>query len=317
MKDQFKKYLWILDLLYSSGGITFKEMAEKWKESSLNDRKTILAKRTFDDYRRAIEETFDVDIICDASRGYQYRIDNARSLSTDRIKRWLLSSFAVNNVLQGSRRLSERIIYEDIPSGNDYLLEVVKAMQDGKVISVEYDNFFESTPKQLLIEPYCVKVFRQRWYVVGVMENEPKGEEPTMLTNQGSIRRYALDRVVKLESTDVTFKMPRDFSVSDYFADAFGIIVEPEEYDIETIRIKVYDINHRREYLRSLPLHESQKEVERHKDYSVFELRIAPTYDCIKEILSMGGEVEVISPEYVRQEVEHRAEELLARYKNA
>lgn len=147
MKDQFKKYLWILDLLYSSGGITFKEMAEKWKESSLNDRKTILAKRTFDDYRRAIEETFDVDIICDASRGYQYRIDNARSLSTDRIKRWLLSSFAVNNVLQGSRRLSERIIYEDIPSGNDYLLEVVKAMQDGKVISVEYDNFFESTPK--------------------------------------------------------------------------------------------------------------------------------------------------------------------------
>ena len=54
MKDQFKKYLWILDLLYSSGGITFKEMAEKWKESSLNDRKTILAKRTFDDYRRAI-----------------------------------------------------------------------------------------------------------------------------------------------------------------------------------------------------------------------------------------------------------------------
>lgn len=142
MKDQFKKYLWILDLLYSSGGITFKEMAEKWKESSLNDRKTILAKRTFDDYRRAIEETFDVDIICDASRGYQYRIDNARSLSTDRIKRWLLSSFAVNNVLQGNRRLSERIIYEDIPSGNDYLLEVVKAMQDGKVISVEYDNFF-------------------------------------------------------------------------------------------------------------------------------------------------------------------------------
>ena len=110
--------------------------------------------------------------------------------------------------------------------------------------------------------------------------------------------------------------MPRDFSVSDYFADAFGIIVEPEEYDVETIRMKVFDINHRREYLRSLPLHESQKEVERHKDYSVFELRIAPTYDFIKEILSMGGEVEVISPTYVRQEVEHRAEELLARYKN-
>ena len=98
MKDQFKKYLWILDLLLSTNGITFKEIADRWKYSSLNHRKTTLAKRTFDDYRRAIEETFDIDIICDASRGYQYRIDNARSLSSDRIKHWLLSSFAVNNI---------------------------------------------------------------------------------------------------------------------------------------------------------------------------------------------------------------------------
>jgi len=110
--------------------------------------------------------------------------------------------------------------------------------------------------------------------------------------------------------------MPQDFSVDDYFADAFGIIVEPEEYDVETIKMKVYDINHRSEYLHSLPLHPSQKEVERHKDYSIFELRVAPTYDFIKEILSMGGEVEVVSPEYVRQEVRRRAEELLSRYKD-
>ena len=63
MKDQFKKYMWILDLLLSRNGITFKEIADKWKESSINDRGTTLAKRTFDDYRRAIEETFDVDSI--------------------------------------------------------------------------------------------------------------------------------------------------------------------------------------------------------------------------------------------------------------
>lgn len=141
-----------------------------------------------------------MDIICDASRGYQYRIDNARSLSTDRIKQWLLNSFAVNNVLQGSRRLSERIVYEDIPSGNDCLLEVVKAMQEDKVINVEYDNFFESTPKQLLIEPYCVKVFRQRWYVVG----KAKGEKV--------IWHWALDRFLSLEITDKKFRLPKNFS---------------------------------------------------------------------------------------------------------
>ena len=317
MKDYLRRHIWILSELYQNPkGLTYKEFEERWKRSSQNVLETSLPKRTFQDCLRAIEETFDIDISSDARNGYRYRIVQRDWLENDRVKDWLLSAFAVNGLLQDSRGLRERVMYEDIPSGNDYLLEVLKAMRENHVLAMTYQDYFDKEPRDILLEPYCVRVFRQRWYVVGVMENEPKGEEPTELTNQGHIRRYALDRVVKLESTDVTFKMPRDFSVSDYFADAFGIIVEPEDYDVETIRMKVYDINHRREYLRSLPLHESQKEVERHKDYSVFELRIAPTYDFIKEILSMGGEVEVISPEYVRQEVEHRAEELLARYKN-
>lgn len=318
MKDYLRRHIWILSELYQNPkGLTYKEFEERWKRSSQNVLETSLPKRTFQDCLRAIEETFDIDISSDARNGYRYRIVQRDWLENDRVKDWLLSAFAVNGLLQDSRGLRERVMYEDIPSGNDYLLEVLKAMRENHVLAMTYQDYFDKEPRDILLEPYCVRVFRQRWYVVGVMENEPKGEEPTELTNQGHIRRYALDRVVKLESTDVTFKMPRDFSVSDYFADAFGIIVEPEEYDVETIRMKVYDINHRREYLRSLPLHESQKEVERHEDYSVFELHVAPTYDFIKEILSMGGEVEVISPEYVRQEVEHRAEELLARYKNA
>ena len=302
MKDQFKKYLWILDLLLSTNGITFKEIAERWKYSSLNHRKTTLAKRTFDDYRRAIEETFDIDIICDASRGYQYRIDNARSLSSDRIKHWLLSSFAVNNILQGSRRLSERIIYEDIPSGNDYLLEVVKAMQEDKVVKVEYDNFFEKGVKTLMIEPYCVKVFRQRWYLVG----KAKGEK--------AIWRWALDRFLSIETTDKKFRLPKDFSAEIYFKDAFGVIVDPEECPVETIQIKVFCENHRDDYLRHLPLHPSQHEIEQHEDCCIFEVRVRPSYDFCQELLSYGEEVEVLSPQYVRDYLAERIKKASVRY---
>lgn len=230
------------------------------------------------------------------------------------MKNWLLSAFAVNGVLQDSRGLRERVMFEDIPSGNDYLLEVLKAMRENRVLAVTYQDYFDKEPRAILLEPYCVRVFRQRWYVVGVMENEPQGEEPAELTNQGRIRRYALDRIVTLEQTDATFKMPRGFSADDYFADAFGIIVEPEEYDVETIHMKVYDINHRREYLRSLPLHHSQREIEQTANYSVFELRLAPTYDFVQAILAMGNEVEVLTPEYVRQEVRQRVQEMHQRY---
>lgn len=315
MKDYLRRHIWILSELYQNPkGLTYKEFAERWERSSQNVLGTSLPKRTFADCLRAIENTFDIDISSDARNGYRYRIVQRDWLENDRVKDWLLSAFAVNGLLQDSRGLRERVMFEEIPSGNDYLLEVLKAMRENRVLAVTYQDYFDKEPRDILLEPYCVRVFRQRWYVVGVMENKPKGKEPTELTNQGRIRRYALDRVVTLEQTDATFKMPRGFSVDDYFADAFGIIVEPEEYDVETIRMKVYDINHRREYLRSLPLHHSQRETEQAADYSIFELHLTPTYDFIQAVLAMGDEVEVLTPEYVRQEVKRRVQEMYQRY---
>ena len=315
MKDYLRRHIWILSELYQNPkGLTYKEFAERWERSSQNVLGTSLPKRTFADCLRAIEETFDIDIFSDARNGYRYRIVQRDWLENDRVKDWLLSAFAVNGLLQDSRGLRERVMFEDIPSGNDYLLEVLNAMRENRVLAVTYQDYFDKEPRDILLEPYCVRVFRQRWYVVGVTENKPKGKEPTELTNQGRIRRYALDRIVTLEQTDATFKMPRGFSVDDYFTNAFGIIVEPEEYDVETIHMKVYDINHRREYLRSLPLHHSQREIEQTANYSVFELRLAPTYDFVQAILSMGDEVEVLTPEYVRQEVRQCVKEMHQRY---
>ena len=315
MKDYLRRHIWILSELYQHPkGLTYKEFAERWERSSQNMLGNTLPKRTFADCLRSIEETFGIQISSDARNRYRYRIVNRDWLEKDRVKDWLLSAFAVNGLLQDSRGLRERVMYEDIPSGNDYLLTVLHGMKENRVLSMTYQDYYDKEPREILLEPYCVRVFRQRWYVVGVMRNEPEDEEPTELTNQGRIRRYALDRIIHLELADETFKMPQGFSVDDYFADAFGIIVEPEEYNVETIRMKVYNINHRREYLRSLPLHHSQREIEQTVDYSIFELRLAPTYDFIQAILAMGGEVEVLAPEYVRQEIKWRIKEMHQRY---
>lgn len=315
MKDYLRRHIWILSELYQNPkGLTYKEFAERWERSSQNVLGTSLPKRTFADCLRAIEETFDIDISSDARNGYRYRIVQRDWLENDRVKDWLLSAFAVNGLLQDSRGLRERVMFEDIPSGNEYLLEVLKAMRENYVLAVTYQDYYDKEPREIVLEPYCVRVFRQRWYVIGVMENEPKGEEPTELTYQGRIRRYALDRIQHLVATEETFKMPRQFSVDSYFADAYGIIVEPEEYNVERIRLKVSDVNHRRQYLRSLSLHHSQREVERHSDYSVFEVRVAPTYDFVQQILAMGGEVEVLSPDYVRAEIKRRIKEMAALY---
>lgn len=315
MKDYLRRHIWILSELYQHPkGLTYKEFAERWKQSSQNILGTSLPKRTFQDCLRAIEETFDIDISSDARNGYRYRIVQRDWLENDRVKDWLLSSFAVNTMLQDSRGLRERVIYEEIPSGNMHLLPVLKAMRDNYVLNIDYQDYFDAEPRKVVLQPYLVRVFKRRWYVVGKMQNPPEGKEPTELSNQGEIRRYALDRIVSMELAEEKFAMPDDFDACTYFDDAFGIIVEPEEYDVETIKLKAYDINHRREYLRSLPLHKSQRETEKAQDYSVFEMRLAPTYDFIQELLSMGGEVEVLSPDYVRQEMKRRINEMQGRY---
>lgn len=315
MKIYLRRLIWILSKLYESPkGLTYKEFAEEWELTTQNSQQTSLPKRTFQDCLRAIEETFGIEISSNARNGYRYQIVNRKWLEKDNIKDWLLSAFAVNGLLQDSRGLRERVMYEDIPSGNSWLLPILNAMKGNHVVRLEYQDYFDTEPREVLLEPYCARVFRQRWYVIGIMENEPEGEEPSELTNQGQIRRYALDRIQHLEATEETFKMPRQFSVESYFADAFGIIVEPEEYQVERIRLKVSDVNHRRQYVRSLPLHHSQREVERHSDYSVFEVRVAPTYDFVQQILAMGCEAEVLSPDYVRAEIKRRIKEMAALY---
>ena len=125
---------------------------------------------------------------------------------------------------------------------------------------------------------------------------------------------YALDRIQRLELADKTFTFPETFDAEAYFRDSYGIMVPPEELDVETIRIKVSDKNNKRKYLRLLPLHHSQEKTEKHSDYSVFTYRLYPTYDFFQEILSHGGEVEVLSPEWVRKEFKELIEDMLRQY---
>lgn len=315
MKDYLRRHIWILSKLYENPkGLTYKEFAHEWERTELNSLKTTLPKRTFADCLRAIESAFDIQISSDARNGYRYRIVNREWLEKDNVKDWLLSAFAVNGLLQDSKGLRDRVMYETIPSGNTYLLKVLDCMKANRVINLEYQDFFDEEPCEILLEPYFVRVFHQRWYVIGSMRNTPDGEEPEERTKQGRIRRYALDRVKQLDATEDTFKLPHGFTVESFFADAFGIIVEPEVLKAERIRIKATDINHRRDYLRKLPIHWSQREVEKHSDYSIFEVTVMPTYDFIQHILSMSSEVEVISPEHVRKEVIRWIKEMASVY---
>ena len=160
---------------------------------------------------------------------------------------------------------------------------------------------FDDEANTFTIEPYCLKAFKQRWYLVARSPYYDK----TMI--------YALDRVRELDATDLHFDYPKDFDAKAYFEDCFGIIAD-YNYDVETVKFKV--VAGQANYLRSLALHETQREIERTDEYSIFTVRLRPTFDFRQEILTMGSDIEVLTPKWFRDEVAEIAEHMWNKYKN-
>ncbi len=286
----FNRYIWLIDLIYSAGYITREEIDRRWSRASLNfDHESMIPERTFHRYKDAIQEMFQIDIRYNKSRGYY--IENTEDIQRDELRQWLIGTFAVENLIGESSELRRRILLEDIPSGQRHLTPIIEAMRDGVKIRIMYQSFHSAEPSTFILAPYCVRVFRQRWYVLGTSE---KGKE---------LRLYGLDRILNTERTTTPFVLPENFDAEAFFANGYGVTVDERKPEIVRISVDAYQAN----YLRSLPIHPSQEETERNNDYSVFQFFIVPTYEFIKELLSYGGTLEVLSPKWLRKEMKQEA----------
>lgn len=286
----FNRYIWLIDLIYSAGYITREEIDRRWSRASLNfDHESMIPERTFHRYKDAIQEMFQIDIRYNKSRGYY--IENTEDIQRDELRQWLIGTFAVENLIGESSELRRRILLEDIPSGQRHLTPIIEAMRDGVKIRIMYQSFHSAEPSTFILAPYCVRVFRQRWYVLGTSE---KGKE---------LRLYGLDRILNTERTITPFVLPQNFDAEAFFANGYGVTVDERKPEIVRISVDAYQAN----YLRSLPIHPSQEETERNNDYSVFQFFIVPTYEFIKELLSYGGTLEVLSPKWLRKEMKQEA----------
>lgn len=303
-KDLFNRYIWLVDVIYRAGRITFDEINEKWKNNDMSGGEE-LPKRTFRNHLKEIETIFDINIECEKNGQYCYYIENLDDMKRGGIRNWLFDSFAVNNLISESRKLKQRILLEEVPSGRQYLAPIVEAMRDNKKIELTYQSFRSSEPYSCIIEPYCVKLFKQRWYVVA---------RKTYKDTTNAVRIYSLDRIKDYKITNEEFDYPKDFDPHAFFYFSFGIIVENECRE-EKILIKVY--GDKCKYFQTLPLHFSQQEIEKTQTYSVFEYTLCPTFDFRQELLSHGNAVEVLSPLSLREKMAEIVKEMGDIYKQS
>ncbi len=297
-KELFSRYVWLLETIHRAGKITFEEINARWLRSELSGGET-LSLRTFHHHRDAIEELFDINIECIKRGGYCYYIEDTEELEKGCVRKWLLNSFAVDNLIVESRKLKSRILLEEVPSGKRYLIPLIEAMRDGMIVEVDYQSFRQQVPANFEIEPYCLKLFRQRWYVVA--------RSP----HYNRVMIYSLDRILDLEVSEKTFYYPEEFNPQSYFDACFGIVAD-DDIGIETVQLKVYAPQDK--YFDALPLHHSQRTVEVTEGHTVYEYRIRPTYDFVQELLSHGADVEVLQPSLLRSRLGDIAKEMVTLY---
>lgn len=298
--NQLQKYTWLIDTIRRAGKISHKELSDRWERNKdLSDYKP-LHRATFNRWRDAIFAQFGIIISCQKVGGYLYYIENPEDIDEDKLKKWMIDSFAVGHLIGEYISLKDRILVDEIPSGRDHLTTILEAMREGRVVNVVYRPFNQEHGYAFPVEPYCVKLFENRWYVLG-------------RNNRDEIKIYGLDRLESVALSDETFKMPKDFSASEFFLVYYGVVIGCEE---KPQRIVVRAHESHKYYLKSLPLHHSQRLIEEHETYADFEFYLVPTYDFIMKLLQVGALVEVISPASFRETMKGWVSDMWKLYKS-
>lgn len=305
----FGRYVWLMDILRRYKRLTFQEINELWQESGLGYGEELPLK-TFHNHKKAIKDIFDVYIECDRKDGYRYYIDEPERIEGNNLRSWLISSYATLNQIQADNKLEDRIIFEEIPSGQTWLTCIADAMRRNHVLNITHQGFGKPEPSTFDIEPYFLKVVKRRWYVVARSpyyseRNKEQGVKPSDV-----YLVYALDRISDIQDTGRTFKMKKNFDVHSYFEGCCGIITSNESS--QKIVLRAY--NGFADYLRTLPLHESQREIGSDDESTLFEYHLKPTFDFYQLVLAQGDQVEVLEPESVRDEMRNFAQNILDFY---
>ncbi|MGB1247666.1 MAG: helix-turn-helix transcriptional regulator [Chitinophagales bacterium] len=196
----------------------------------------------------------------------------------------------------------ENIIqFEQVPyfKGREYISELLKHIKEREVVSIDYHRFDLETKKTHVLHPYILKEYRHRWYLIGMLEKN------------GHIITLGLDRINAIrQKEDIAFRWHNTFSSKSYFQGAFGITT----FDGKPEKVELSFTPTQGAYIKTQPLHHSQKIVKETKDGVVISLEIGVTIEFIMAIMSYGANVKVLSPESLQNRIKETIEMSLAQY---
>lgn len=265
-------------------------------ESELQEYNFNVSKRTFQRDLEDIRSLYNIDIQFDFSRKVYSLVLDQQSDVNERI----LEAFDTFNALNLSDRLSNNIHFEKRrPQGTENLYGLLHAIKNQLQINFSYQKFWEDELTKRNAEPFAMKEFRNRWYVLA---NDLKDNQ---------IKSFALDRLSDLDITKKQFQFPHDFNVNQHYKYCFGII-SPNGHKPEEIELSFNPFQGK--YIKTLPLHESQQILIDNEVELRIKLTLFVTHDFFMELLSFGEYVKVIKPVSLINDLKSTFKNVLKQY---
>ena len=299
--SKLKKCLYLINLMERKGPMTLKEINDYYQYSSLYEGDEIQP-RTFLRYKDYIDETFPCYIEFNQRTG-KYELHRHQGLygEDDSLYDYLLSAYHIEGMTELALKHRDKIVLSDAPTGVEFVQIILEAIDKKRGIECEYYSFNKKTKKHHVLIPYFMRTWEQRWYLVAEPETHP-----------GELSVYALERMEDVELTDKKMIPSLDITAEEYFDGSFGIN-HSDDQKPEVIRIKVYGAQV--EYIRALPIHESQDEVETTEEWSIFEYRLVPCFNFYQQLLWHREKLEVLEPLHIREEMKKIVEDLFNKYR--
>ena len=256
------------------------------------------SKRTLQRDIKEIRQTFGIDIqFSNRDKGYFIAQSETDNQNFER----MIEAFDMFNSLNMAQDLQPFIHLEKRrPQGTENLYGLLHAIKNRLRIKFSYQKFWEDEITQRIAEPYALKEFKSRWYILAKDLKD------------GRVKSFALDRLTNLDITKQKFQFPKDYDVEESYRYCFGIISPDDEKPSEII-LSFEPVQGK--YIKTLPLHQPQEVLIDNDDELRIKLKLCITHDFLMELLSFGENVRVIQPKSLANQVKSAHKAAFERYR--
>ena len=182
--------------------------------------------------------------------------------------------------------------------GREFITDLYQYIINKQVLKLTYQGFRQEHPVQFDFHPYYLKQYNNRWFVLG------RNDEVQKLAN------IALDRIIEMQISNVEF-IPNQLNFEEHFEQVIGVSV-PENGVEEKVIIRV-DAN-AYNYIKTKPLHATQRVVQKTEEYTVISIEIIPNYELESVLFQHGEQIEILEPVSLREKMTERVSKLQAKY---